>query len=712
MITSIDLFSGAGGLTTGLKDAGFNPVMAVEIEEDASHSYIKHTPTAIMQCKDIENVDFSMFSGEVDVVVGGPPCQPFSSGGLRGAQNDMRDMVPAFMHAVEIIRPRAVLMENVPGLTVGDRKTYFQTVVNHLGSLGYHVTWKILNAAKYGVPQTRQRLFIVGFKTRPFVFPNETHGTGTSQPFVTVNDILPTYQIGEMNASKVFYAKNPDLRPSPYHGQLFNGGGRPINRSEPAPTILASAGGNKTHFFDDLHIVPKYHTHLAQGGQPFTGFLPGARRLTILESALLQTFSKETVFHGSRSSQYKQIGNAVPPLLAKILGDAMVKQLEQRGDVSYYTVGMPVFTQADLFFEEVQTFMSRNARNAAVEQAVDNTLAQIDTYLGEDTLYLPIAEYRGAVDKVIAKKSASVRTMLLFLMFYRLEDKNWNLSDVPIGMRGKYGDKRLCEALTERSLTLHNNITAWGENLGTKGGVRTFDLLKDERFKDFLLVIKEATREEQINIANYFAYKFAESRKISTPLPPLPEDLMTFVRAKTLFYRLLDLQSEGHVQQFLIAALLQIFRAKQNIEVKTHHPHASDKFDNTAGDIEEYAQKRLIRAYEVTMRDDWQNRISGFAQKMQRFHLDKYIIIASNINNSEWAQPANMALSLNRYNHDIAVIDIQDVIHFLSAELTAQELRSVINQTYMLLANPNLSNRHDFIEAYRSIVEQWLDDIS
>jgi DNA (cytosine-5)-methyltransferase 1 len=134
--------------------------------------------------------------------------------------------------------------------------------------------------------------------------------------------------IGGANPSQVFYAKNPDLRPSPYDGHLFNGGGRPINLREPCPTILASAGGNKTHFIDSLNEVPGYHRHLMAGGRPKRGVLPGGRRLTVQESALLQTFPWRAKFYGSRSSQYAQVGNAVPPKLAANLGRAVAAALQ------------------------------------------------------------------------------------------------------------------------------------------------------------------------------------------------------------------------------------------------------------------------------------------------------------------------------------------------------------------------------------------------
>lgn len=129
--------------------------------------------------------------------------------------------------------------------------------------------------------------------------------------------------LGDANASKVFYAKKPDLRPSPYDGQLFNGGGRPINLSVPSHTILASAGGNKTHFIDTLNLVPQYHSELMRGGKPRQGILNGGRRLTPEESALLQSFPPTMRFFGSRSSRYAQIGNAVPPVLAEALGRAI-----------------------------------------------------------------------------------------------------------------------------------------------------------------------------------------------------------------------------------------------------------------------------------------------------------------------------------------------------------------------------------------------------
>jgi hypothetical protein len=311
-------------------------------------------------------------------------------------------------------------------------------------------------------------------------------------------------------------------------------------------------------------------------------------------------------------------------------------------------------------------------------------------------------------------KRASVRTAGLFLAFYSAIDPTWNYTSPPSGVRGKYGDKLLCEELSKRYITLHDNITAYGENLGWKGNMvgGGINLETDPRFKDFISSIKNATSEERVKTADYLAQKFAESRRETQPLPPVGPEILTYARARLLFYRLITTPSEGHIQQFLVAALLREHRKRYSIDVVTHHPHGADKYDNTAGDIEEKLNGQLIRAYEVTVRDDWQNRISRFKSKMDEFGLPKYIIIASGVNNDLiWSIPANMLASIEPYGRDIAVVDIHDFINVFAAELTASELRSVINGVYTDLSNPKLSNIEGFKETYRAIVSEWLDSI-
>lgn len=323
-LTCIDLFCGAGGLSIGLERAGFQSVMGLDTNRDALATYARNLPHAKAEEQSVVGYDFKQWRG-VDVVAGGPPCQPFSNGGKRLAAKDRRDMLPHFAHAVNEIMPRAFIMENVSGLLAARNREYLSEVLS-LFDDRYTITGPhLVNAADYGVPQKRLRIVLIGILKGSITFPAPTHCEKSRVSAGTV--IRPGEVQGVPNGSKVVYARNPDLRQSPYAGQLFNGGGRAIDLSKPAPTILAAAGGNKTHFIDEMDLVPGYHHHLKNGGKPREGTLDGGRRLTVKESALLQTFSADMVFEGSRSSQYTQVGNAVPPRLAEVIGASVAAAL-------------------------------------------------------------------------------------------------------------------------------------------------------------------------------------------------------------------------------------------------------------------------------------------------------------------------------------------------------------------------------------------------
>ncbi len=353
-------------------------------------------------------------------------------------------------------------------------------------------------------------------------------------------------------------------------------------------------------------------------------------------------------------------------------------------------------------------------RNIEVEKAATAAIDRIDYFIGGGKLQLPAAANRKSCDGQIAHRSGSVRLASLFLAFYSAEDPRWRCDSVPTGARGQYGDKMLAEQLTERHITLHDAITAFGENLGWKGNVVNVRLSNDPRFSVFCEVLKKATQDQRKRIADYLAAKFAESRREVMPLPPVGDDVLTFARAKELFERLLALSTEGHVQQFLVAAMLTIHRGRYGLEIKTHHPHASDKsdkYDETAGDIEEFHNGSLLRAYEVTVRPDWKNRVSNFRAKMDKHSLPKYVIIAQNVNSDEeLAVPAKLITFLKPIHRDIAVVDIHDVAMVMAAELTALELRRVVNVGYDLLCQRNTCGRADFQDAYRRVVDTWLDE--
>lgn len=325
----VDLFAGAGGLSLGFATAGFTPVLAVEADADAAATYAAAHPGADLVVGDIAALDVTALRGTIDLVVGGPPCQPWSLGGLRRGAADPRDGLPQFHRVVEELAPRAFVMENVAGLTRGATRAAFEGAVAGLADLGYVVEHRVLQAADFGVPQRRERCFVVG--VRPglsFAWPSPTHGPGRRRPHRAVGAVVGVEPDGAANGAIVTYARNPSLRPDPYHGQVFNGGGRPLDLDRPAPTLLASMGGNKTPWVDRDGIVPDYHRHLRDGGPPRTGTVPGARRITVAEAAAIQTFPRTMRFAGARSSQYRQVGNAVPPRLAEVVGRAVRATLE------------------------------------------------------------------------------------------------------------------------------------------------------------------------------------------------------------------------------------------------------------------------------------------------------------------------------------------------------------------------------------------------
>lgn len=321
---ALDIFAGAGGLSIGLEHAGFDVVAGAEWDPDACETFAKAHPSADVVEGDVSAIDFRRWRGEVDALVGGPPCQPWSTGGKRLGSADPRDGWPAFLRALKEIKPQAFVAENVAGFASGARRAQFEALVAELAALKFKVAVEVLNAADFGVPQKRQRLLIVGLREGEFLFPSPKYGPRARKPWRTAGSVVGIEPLGSPNPAIVTYARCPDLRPNPYDGQVYNGGGRPIDLSRPAPTLLASMGGNKTPWIDTQGVVPEYHAHLLAGGAPRTGRVPGARRITIEEAALLQTFPAGMHFAGRRSSCYRQIGNAVPPLLASEVGRALL----------------------------------------------------------------------------------------------------------------------------------------------------------------------------------------------------------------------------------------------------------------------------------------------------------------------------------------------------------------------------------------------------
>ncbi len=382
---AIELFAGAGGLGIGVSQAGFKAAQVIEWDRYCCDTIRENKARKIAPIKDwplfegdVRDFDFRLFEDRLELVTGGPPCQPFSVGGKHGAYNDVRDMFPEAVRAVRHVRPRAFIFENVKGLTRSTFSNYYEYIYlqlsypelerrvgegwdDHLSrlekhhtskrrsrGLEYRVVRRVLNAANYGVPQKRERVFFVGFRADlgiEWCFPEETHSLDaliweqcstsaywerhkvpkrkrvmpnaftqrarrlfdqpTKQPWQTVRDAIGDLPDPEHQPmlSRMFYNHTfqPGARTYPGHT------GSPID--EPAKTLKAG-----------VHGVP--------GGENMVVLPYGTTRyFTVRESARLQTFPDEFRFHGSWGETMRQLGNAVPVGLAAKVASSVKHQL-------------------------------------------------------------------------------------------------------------------------------------------------------------------------------------------------------------------------------------------------------------------------------------------------------------------------------------------------------------------------------------------------
>lgn len=383
----VELFAGAGGLAMGIHLAGFEPQAVVEwdrwacdtIRENGARGYPLVAGWNVHQ-GDVREFDWESVGDDIDLVAGGPPCQPFSMGGKHGAYNDKRDMFPATVDVVRRLRPRAFIIENVKGLTRSSFANYYQYILLQLtfpeigrrnledwfdhfrrlqtekasgraigNALTYNVVPTLVNAANYGVPQKRERVFIVGFRTdigAKWSFPRATHSlqallhdqwiTGEywdrhgipakARPMMPerlkiamlrIRDKPPTGQIawrtvrdallGLPDPESPMVMRLPDHRFQPGARSYPGHSGSPLDL--PAKTLKAGdhgvPGGENMLIRDDGSV----------------------RYFTVREAARIQTFPDGYRFHGSWTETMRQLGNAVPVMLARAVAASVARSL-------------------------------------------------------------------------------------------------------------------------------------------------------------------------------------------------------------------------------------------------------------------------------------------------------------------------------------------------------------------------------------------------
>lgn len=298
--TAIDLFAGCGGLSLGFERAGWNVFRAYEMWKPAVEVYNRNLSGTC----ELVKLDKQFVFPPAQLVIGGPPCQPFSVTGNQAGKADERDGFDIFFRALLTAKPRYALFENVPNLA-RSHKRYFETLVNRCEGLGYTVSHKILKSSDFGVPQTRSRLFVV-LHQGDFQFPSPR----TIVP-VTVGDVL-----GKSSFSSASGVAHPDLVLTPAQDKY-------IAKYEAAshcthPRDLCPTRPARTLTCRNLHGCTSDMIRLKLDN--------GKRRqLTVPEACVLSSFPPNFFEQETRGNAMKCIGNAVPPLLAQALGEALME---------------------------------------------------------------------------------------------------------------------------------------------------------------------------------------------------------------------------------------------------------------------------------------------------------------------------------------------------------------------------------------------------
>jgi DNA (cytosine-5)-methyltransferase 1 len=364
--TVIDLFCGAGGLSEGFRQAGCHVLAGNDYDSAAGETFAATHSEAAFLPGPIQNHSAAAFlkaaglkKGELDVLVGGPPCQGFSVyNHQRGLHDERSGLYREYLRIVEGLNPKWVVLENVTGMTSAGGGAAVQAIVDGLTSLGYDVGHKILKAEEYGIPQERRRIvFIANRIGAPNIWPEPTHGPGL-QPFVTVRDAigdLPRLINGE-DPGPLGYATAPvsayQVMLRGNQTQVENHGAPKLSKINLERMKHIPQGGSWRDIPVDLlpegMKAAKRSDHTKRYGRLSWKGLSSTiltkcdmhwgayihpdqdRSLTVREAARFQSFPDWFVFKGSKTEQYVQVGNAVPPLLGKMIAESIQKAATEK----------------------------------------------------------------------------------------------------------------------------------------------------------------------------------------------------------------------------------------------------------------------------------------------------------------------------------------------------------------------------------------------
>lgn len=349
--TVLDLFCGAGGLSLGFQLAGFKVIGGIDFQEDAIKTHEKNFTNSISLCCDIKKISNEtikkLFDNKVDVIIGGPPCQGFSAGNRQQTEDDPRNkLFFEFIRFVKILKPKAIVIENVRQILTKDNGFAKNKIFEILKEQGYNVDVRVLNASDYGVPQIRNRAIFIGIKKELGDFNYDS--IKKEQKQITVKEA-----IGELydleNDSNLEFKNEPQTKFQKYvrskNNQIINHEPKYPNKEVQNRISYVPQGGNWRDVPEHLWNVKRNNRHSSaykrlDENKPSitidTGhmnyFHPIYNRVpTVRESARLQSFPDDFIFVGTITSQLRQVGNAVPPLMAKAVAELIKEVLNNSG---------------------------------------------------------------------------------------------------------------------------------------------------------------------------------------------------------------------------------------------------------------------------------------------------------------------------------------------------------------------------------------------
>lgn len=346
----IDLFAGVGGLSLGFEQAGFETLIANEYDSSIAQAYIKNRKNSNMVVDDITKLEiaetFGKYKGEVKVVVGGPPCQGYSQKGQRKTINDPRNFLfRYFVNVVKEVAPEYFVMENVPNLLTAEKGFFKQELEKMFNELGYTINAQVLCAADYGVPQNRHRAFIIGKRgdTQVLMPPKIEKRTTIWEAISDLaylssgegEEISDYKKAPESDYQKIMRANSNEL----YNHVATRHSKIALERLEMIPpkggkeflppehiTKSIYSGTWERMDADDISVTITTRFDTPSSGKFTHPYLN--RAITVREAARIQSFPDDFHFFGTKTSQMKQVGNAVPPMLAKAVANAIINDMK------------------------------------------------------------------------------------------------------------------------------------------------------------------------------------------------------------------------------------------------------------------------------------------------------------------------------------------------------------------------------------------------